>query len=333
MLRDFQQWLGPDGMRSLVAALVFTGLASTALGIAADGAWVTTVQSLLVIAFLGSATVIIGHKLGPYGQRRLFFSILPALGLAILAVLAPSGLLPFLLGGAFGWVLASQFFIREPTVMEYKVAVKHMRNQAYQDAIQAISELVRAEPKTIEHLDFRARLFQLDGQVKSAIQDYEKIIGLDEADPRGYSGLAGIYVQEGDFEQAKHYSQLAFERSHTSPAMLHDLALIEDRLSNHQAVINHIDHALERGLHESRLLLLAYLWQARAYAALGQLEEAEAALKQVAQQKRGLKEWQNILQDPQSETVRHVYADDIHVAERVVLFNQTNVEKVFGESS
>ncbi len=330
MLRDFQQWLGPANVRALILALIFTGLVSAVLGFVADGDWVITVQSLLFIVFLASATIIIGRKLGPYGQRRLFFSILPALGLAILAVIAPSAWLPFLLGGAFGWVLAAQFFIREPTIMEYKTAIKHMRNQDYQAAINTISELIRAEPKVLEHLDFRARLFQLDGQTQAAIQDYEKMIALDENDPRGYSGLAAIYVQMGNFEKARYYSLLAFERSQTSPALLHDLALIEDRLGNYQSVIDYIDRAIAHGLRESRLLLLGYLWQARAYAALGQTEKAENTLKKVAQQKRGLKEWQNILEDSQAETVRHIYAEDIHLAERVIVFHQISIEKIFG---
>lgn len=332
MLQDLRQWLGPDGIRTLIGALVATGISSTLIGTVADGAWVITIQSLLALSFLATATVVIGTRMGPYGQRRLFFTLLPALGIAAIATIAPVQFAPFILGGAFGWVLAAQFFVREETVMEYKVAVRHMRNQEYQDAIKSVSQLVRAEPDVIEHLDFRARLFQLDEQVKNAVRDYEKITELNPDDPRGYSGLAGIYVQQGEFEQAQHYSQLAFERSDSSPAMLHDLALIEDRLGNSQAVINHIDNAIESGLRESRLLLLGYLWQARAYHHLDQIEDAEAALQRVAQQKRGFKEWKQIIADPQSDAVRHIYADDIKLAERVVLFEQTTVEKVFGAS-
>lgn len=329
MLRDIRLWLGPQRINLLIAALVVTGLLSVLLGLAADGGWVTTAQSILAIAFIGAAVTITATRMAPAGRRRLLFTVGPSLGLGVLAFLAPANLFPFILGGAFGWLLAAQFFVQEPTLMEYRVAVRHMRKEEYREAIKVINKLVKDEPRNLEHLDFRARLFQLNGNTKNAMDDFELMLKIAPDDPRGYSGLSGIYVQKNDFETARDFSEKAFEREPNNPAVPHDLAMIEDRLGNSDAVIDYIHEAQQLGLRESRLLLLAYLWLARAHHHLGEAQAADAALAKLLQQRQGLNEWKRILADEQSATVRKTYEDDIATAQKAIDFKLTSAAKLF----
>jgi tetratricopeptide (TPR) repeat protein len=329
LLRDIRFWLGTDRINIILGALLATGIGSIVLGLVADGGWVTTVQSLLAITFIAVAVVVIGSRMGPAGRRRLFFTLGPSLGLAVLAFVLPANFFPFVLGGAFGWILAAQFFMQEPTLMEYREAVRHMRKQEYKEAIKVLNGLVKDEPGNLEHLDFRARLFQLNGNTKNAMTDFEKMMEVAPDDPRAYTGMSGIYVRKGDFATAREYSEKAFLREPNDPAAPHDLAMIEDRLGNSEAVVDYIEEAKKLGLREQRLLLLAHLWQARAYHRLGELEDADAALAQMKRYRQGLSEWQRILEDTQAKTVRKIYEYDISVAQRAFDFKLDSADKLF----
>lgn len=332
MLRDFRNWLGPERVQIIVGTLIFTGLASIALGLLVNADWVSTVQSLLALAFIAIATVLIGGRMGVAGRRRLFFTIGPALAIGVLALFLPGNIAPFVLGGAFGWLIAAQFFIREPILMEYRVAIRHMRDKDYKAAIAVIDKLLKSDPQNLEHLDFRARLHQLNKKTPQAIKDYERMIEIQADDPRGYSGLSGIYVQRGDFEQARHYSLQTLAYAEHNPAATHDLALIEDRLGNSEAVINYVERSFEYGMKESRLLLLSYLWLVRAYTRLGEEDAADAALKKLKQQRQGLREWQRIIEDEQSETVRGIYAADVALAAKAIEFDMNAARPLFEEA-
>lgn len=332
MLRDIRFWLGPNRINIILVSLLLTGITSIGLGFVADSDWVTTAQSMLAIAFIGVVVIVVGSRMAPAGRRRLFFTVGPALALGVLAFVLPANYFPFVLGGAFGWLLAAQFFMQEPTLMEYREAVRHMRNQEYKEAVKVINKLVKDEPRNLEHLDFRARLFQLSGNTKNAIEDFEHMIKIAPDDPRAYTGLSGIYVRRGDFETARSFSEKALDREPNNPATPHDLAMIEDRLQNSTAVIDYIDEAKRLGMRESRLLLLAYLWLARAHHRLGETAEADAALAKMKQQRQGLNEWKRILDDEQSATVRQIYEADIALAERAFDFKLDSTAKLFESS-
>ncbi|HEX2906636.1 MAG TPA: hypothetical protein VHO69_07245, partial [Phototrophicaceae bacterium] len=59
-------FLGPNGTRALIVWLAFTGLASLILNAFVNQYdWVRPVQTLLVLAFLIGAAVIVGVRLPP----------------------------------------------------------------------------------------------------------------------------------------------------------------------------------------------------------------------------------------------------------------------------
>lgn len=329
MVRQFIAWLGPSRRRLLVVSLIVTGIASLLLAaFAGDESWSLTLQTLLALVFLAIATLTIGSRMERAGRQRLFLTVGPALGLAALSGFVPD-YSTLVLGMAFGWLLVAQFLIRENMQPEYKTAVKHLRKQEYREAIEAISDLIKREPKEPNHLRFRAELHRLSGHLGAAIKDYDKVRRLAPDSPEGYNGLAEVYLQKGEFEQARQYALEAFEREPDYWAAPYNLGMIEDRLGDSEAVVEHLTIVLEKGLPDSRHRLLTQLWLARAHFRLGNMRAAEQAIEQMRRERKGLKEWQTILQDAQSATLREVLGADVQLAERTFDDNVT-ADDLFG---
>lgn len=319
MFRQILVWLGPRRVRVLVGTLVVTGIASLLLvAFARDKSWSLPAQTLLMLVFLVIATVTVATRMPPQARRRIFFTIVPALGLAGVGVVAPSNLFGIAMGAAFGWLLAAQFFMRDRVRMEYKAAIRHMRRENYKQAIDLISDLIKKEPKQVDHVLFRARLNQVAGQTAGAIKDYEKVTRLEPELPDGYNGLAEIYLQKGDYTQARQHALEAFQRQPDFWVAPYNLAMIEDRLKQSQAVVDHLGAVLERGLPDSRHRLLSYLWLARAHYRLGNTEAANRALEALKRETRGMKEWQVILKSEQSTSLRHEFERDIQLAAQII---------------
>ncbi len=330
MVRQFVRWLGPERVRLLIVLLIVTGLSSLVLAaFAGDESWSVTLQTLLALSFLGVATLIIGSRMNGASRQRLFLTVGPALGLAAL-----SGLLPdysmVILGMAFGWLLVAQFLIRENMQPEYRTAVKHLRKQEYKEAIDAISGLIKREPKDPQHLRFRAELHRLSGHLGAATKDYDKVRRLAPDAPEGYNGLAEVYLQKGEFQQAHEYALQAYQCEPDYWVAPYNLGMIEDRLGDNNGAIEHLTVVLEKGLPDSRHRLLTYLWLARAHYRLDDVAAANQNLKRMQREGKGLKEWQMILADEQSTTVRKVLEADVRLAERV-LENDVSAEELFGD--
>lgn len=331
MFGQLTRWLGKERSATLGGALIATGLASLMVNLlAGDAAWSLVVQTILVVIFLGVATWTVGSRLQGSGRMRLFFTVLPSLGLVLLALILPSSIFPLMLGLAFGWLVASQFLLRHRMSPEYKTAIKYLRKQEYKKAAEAITELIYQEPDDPNHYRFRAEMYRLAGQMNKAIQDYEKACQVAPDDPTGYNGLAEVYLQKGEFETARHHAQEALTREADYWVAPYNLGMIEDRLDNSPAVIEHLNSVLKRGLPDSRHRLLTYFWLARAYYRLGEADMAEKMLDKMMHEKAGLKEWLIILEDEQASTLRGVLADDVELA-RAVIENHADADGVFGE--
>lgn len=333
MIQQFTRWLGKTRTRLLVGSLVVTGLVSLALvAVVGNERWSIIVQTLLALLFLTIVVTTIGTRMEPSGRLRLFFTVGPSLGLVALSLLLPN-LLPILLGMALGWLLAAQFFIRDRMQMEYKVAIKHARRQEYAEAIQAMRSLIKREPYKPDHLRFRGELQRLAGQLDVAIKDYEKAIKLAPNAPEGYSGLAEVYLQQGNLEQAKLYTTKAYKLAPTYWVAPYNLGMIEDRLGNSAAVVEHLSMVVKQGLPDSRHRLLTYLWLARAHHRLGQSTEVTHALEHLRHEGKGLKEWQTIMAAPEATVVKKMLQADVDLAASILKENQAPPEHFFSEGA
>jgi predicted Zn-dependent protease len=330
MLQEVGRWLGTTHTRILLGTFIVTGLASLALNVAGKGeAWALNAQTLLVVAFLVVAGLIVGSRMKRAARLRLAVMLVPALGLSVVATLVPAEWFTMVLGLAFGWLIAVQFFLRDTLNPEYKTAVKHLRKQEFKEAAQAITPLIEREPDDPQHLNFRAEMYRLNGQMNQALADYQKIIEVAPEIGLGYNGLAEVYLQQKKYQQAHEAALTAFKYSPDDWVAPYNLGMIEDRLNESQGAVEHLSHVLNQGLPDSRHRLLTYLWLARAHYRLGDMNAADEALRKMRKEQNGLKEWQTILADPQAATFRTVLADDVELA-RLALQNLQGAQALFG---
>jgi tetratricopeptide (TPR) repeat protein len=309
----FAIFLGPARLRALFVVIATTGLLSLILN-AVQGTWVTAAQTLLLIAALVGAAVIVIGKLDAEDRGHWLAVIAPAVGAVILAVtVLPQYVLP-LVGAALGWIVAGLFFFRSRAPMEYQAAVKSLRKAEYADAVKSMDSLIKREPKVAEHYRFRAELLRVWGKLDRAKRDYAKMAELDPKSAVAYNGLAEVDLQAGDYESALDAGKRAAKLAPDEWVALYNLGMIEDRLERSADAVEHLNKALALKVPDARHRLLIYLYLSRAHARLGDNAAAQDALIQMRKQKNGLEEWQKILESDQAETLRAVLGGDVEAA-------------------
>ncbi|MCI0713533.1 MAG: tetratricopeptide repeat protein [Chloroflexi bacterium] len=319
MLSQIRHWLGKERTYVLVGSLMVTGLLSLVLNItASDEEWSLTAQTLLVIAFLGIGTWIIAGRLSAETRLRFLFTIIPALGLGLLSIIVPGEFFALIIGLAFGWLLAAQFLMRNRIPREYKDAIKALRRADYTEAARHVTQLIKQEPENLNHYQFRAEMYRLDGKMSKAIKDYEKINSIRPDSPVGYNGLSEVYLQQSQYDLALKNAREALKREPDLWVAPYNLGMIEDRLQDSQNVIEHLSMALKSGLPDSRHRLLTYLWLARAHYRLGDETTADEVLIKLRQERKGLGEWSIIMDEDAASTLRAVLEDDIKLARRAI---------------
>jgi tetratricopeptide (TPR) repeat protein len=318
MVKQFTRWLGPFRVRILIGTLVISGLISLLLNIfARNAAWSITAQTVLVLVFLLIVTLTVSSRLHARNQQKMSITLLPALGLAALGIVLPQ-FLPLLLGGALGWLFISQIFVRDRLRMEYKTAIKHMRNKEYKQAIRVMTDLINSDKDNPDHYLFRAQINRLASKLDAAEHDYRRVINLAPLAANGYNGLSEVYFQMGKYDLARENAAEAYRLEPDYWVAPYNLGMVEDRLEQSEAVIEHMQTVLNQGLPDSRHRLLTYLWLARAYYRLGNNEGAEQSLTSLRKEAKGLKEWQTILDDEQGKIIRRILEEDIQLAEKAM---------------
>lgn len=309
----FSLFLGPARLRALFLVIASTGLLSLILN-AFKGDWVTPVQSLLLLVALVGAAVIILGKMDAEERGHWLGILAPALGALLLAVtVLPQFTLP-LVGAAVGWIVAGAFFFRTRGPMEYQQAIKHLRKSEYAEAVKTMDILIKQEPRKPEHYRFRAELLRVWGKLDKAKKDYQRMTELDPKSAVAFNGLAEVYLQAGQYDEAREAAQRAAALAPDEWVALYNLGMIEDRLAESPAAIEHLEQALALKVPEARHRLLIYLYLARANARLGNREAAQAAAAHLHKLKNGLEEWQKILASDQAETLRAVLGADVAAA-------------------
>ncbi len=318
MVNQLVNWLGLRRTRMVIALLVGAALSSALLQVAfRDAAWLLTGQLSVIWLLFGGLTVILGSRLPRRGQRRLWLALGPGLLLLGLGVLVPDWVL-FFGGAGLGWMVAAQLVLRNRVRMEYQAAIRHLRRSEYDQAVAIMDSLVKAEPDAPEHRRFRAELYRLAGNMRKAIVDYERVIKLDPQGTAGYTGLAEIYAQQGDYEQARDYALAALERDPFGWMTAYNLGMIEDRLGASEDVVDHVQRALAAGIPHSRYRLLARLWLARSYYRLGQRDAAREQVEQMRKQAAGLRDWHAVFESEQAAALRGMLEDDVQRAQQFV---------------
>lgn len=317
-LRRFGDMLGPRRLTALFLLLGVTGLASLILN-AVSEPWAVTVQSALLLVFVGGAVGIIFSALDSFERGRWFGILTPAFGLVVLGTTVfyqQSGLF---LGLAFGWIVAAQLVFNPRGPMAYQQAVKAMRKGDYETATKSLDALIRQEPKNPGHYRFRAEIHRLNGKFNAAKRDYKKLIELGpEHAAVGYNLLAEVHLQAGELNDALAAGRKAYELASDEWVAAYNLGMVEDRLRMNEEALSHLDAALAIGVPDARHRLLIHLYRARAAVRLGQDERARQALADLRHERRALKEWRKLLASDQAETLRAVIGSDVEAAERLI---------------
>jgi tetratricopeptide (TPR) repeat protein len=310
-------WLGPQRAQLFFFLLAITGLVSLILNaVGQQYSWVRIVQSFLLIAFLVGASLIIISRFPPDDRKQMRLALTPSLFAIAIGLLFPQYLLFFAIA-AIGWLFIALLIVRGRVSQEYQTAIKHMRNNEFDEAIKVINDLIKREPDKADHRRFRAELFRLSGKIKRARADYEKVIELTPESGVGYNGLAEVYLQDGEYEQALGYAKKALELEPDHWVAPYNLGMIEDRLNMSTETLDHLSQALKVGVHDSRHLLLIHLWMARAYQRLGKSAEVADQIAKLKKERTGLEEWKTIFENDAASVLRDVLEDDVQLAARL----------------
>ncbi len=321
LIQNFRLWLGENRFWALMGMLIVTGLASLVLQFTnLDSAIVS--QNALLGAFLLGTILIIGSRMDVEQRGRWAAILVPSFGLVILGVIFLPQYLLIFLGAAFGWaVIGLMLFGNSRTPMQYRQAIKAMRDNDYPTAVSAMDSLIKDDPSDPNHYRFRAELLRLWGKLGRARRDYQAMLDKasnDEDKAVAYNGLAEVDLQAGNYETALESAKKAYDFAPDEWVAAYNLGMIADRMADNTLAIDSLKKALDANIPDSRHRLLVYLWQARAYARQNQPEQVHSAVQSLKREKDGLKEWQKILPEEQAKVLREVISDDIALAEQLI---------------
>jgi tetratricopeptide (TPR) repeat protein len=313
--------------RLLLALFGLTGGASLVLRAGfADESWSVSAQTGLVVIFLAAALIVISGVLRRDIRQRVYLALLPVIAALALAVILPDLLLLFL-GLSLGWLLGSQMLMREGGPSDYKRAVKAMRKQDYQKAVEHMNTLIKREPDDPQHYQFRATLHRLRDDLRRAQADYERVINLTPDSPVGPNGLAEVHLQKGNLPEARRWADEAYQKAPDDWIAVYNLGMIAERQQDDEAALRYLNEALNLKMSGSRHRLLAKFWLAKIHYRRGEPDESKKAVRELAKEKSGLREWQAIMESPESASIRHTMQDDIRMAE--ALANGKSLANVF----
>lgn len=321
LFHTFRAWLGEGRFWTLAGMFVVTGLASLALQfVNADNSLVS--QNALLGAFLLGAILIIGSRMDVEQRGRWSAILVPSFGLVILGVLFLPQYLLLFMGAAFGWAIIGLFIFGDSrTPMQYRQAIKAMRDKDYKAAVETMDDLIKQEPDIPNHYRFRAELLRLWGKLGRARRDYQIMVEKSDKDADlavAYNGLAEVDLQASKFSDALESAQKAYELAPDEWVAAYNLGMIADRLNDTQLTLDSLEKALSANIPDSRHRLLVYLWQARAHMRQSQTQQAETAIENLKREKKGLGEWQKILPDKQASVLRAVLEDDVKIASELL---------------
>jgi len=279
-------------------------------------------QNALLGAFIVGAIVIIGSRMDVEQRGRYASILIPSFGLVFIGVTWFPQYVWLFMGAAFGWaVIGLLLFGNAGSPLQYRQAIKAMRDNDYKTAVEAMDSLIKEEPDDPNHYRFRAELLRLWGKLGRARRDYQTMLEKSDHDADravAYNGLAEVDLQAKKFQEALASAQQAYDLAPDEWVAAYNLGMIADRLGDAPLALDSLKKALKTDIPDSRHRLLVYLWQARAYARQNDISSAKASLDSLKKEQAGLKEWQKILPDEQANVLREVLQADVSLADALI---------------
>jgi tetratricopeptide (TPR) repeat protein len=177
-----------------------------------------------------------------------------------------------------------------------------------------MTALIKREPDDPQHYTFRATLHRLRDDLRRAQSDYERVMKLSPESPVGPNGLAEIHLQKGQLEEARRWADEAYQKAPDDWIAVYNLGMIAERQQDDEAALRYLNEALNLKMSGSRHRLLAKFWLAKIHYRRSETHESEKAVRELAKEKSGLREWQAIMESPESASIRATMQDDIRMA-------------------
>jgi tetratricopeptide (TPR) repeat protein len=236
----------------------------------------------------------------------------------------PQNQLAFL-GAAFGWLLVGlMIFGRSNAPLQYREAIKAMRQQKYKEAVDTLDSLIKEEPDNANHYRLRGRILRLWGKTGRARRDYESMIEYSPNDglrAEAYNELSELELQAQNYDKALEAAQKAADLLPNDWIAAYNLGMVQDRLGQSKDVIESLQKALDARVKDSRHRLLIYLWMTRAYARLGQEDKAAETIDKLKKEQSGLRDWQQMLSCEEASVLQGIMAADVELAAQLISGN------------
>lgn len=123
---------------------------------------------------------------------------------------------------------------------DYLETVKLLKNNQLQDAENKINNLIQQNPKEANFYNLQAVLESLRKENKLSINSFKKAIKIDPKNFRSHLGVASVFLQSGDFSQAKKYTNSALyidDKSAHAYILLAKIAYQENKLQEVESIL------------------------------------------------------------------------------------------------
>ena len=144
------------------------------------------------------------------------------------------------------------------------------------------------------------------------------MIALLPDSPIGYNGLSEVSLQAGNLQDALDAAERTVQLAPKDWTAWYNLGMVQDRLEQSQLVVENLQQAISLKVPDARHRLLIYLYLYRAYTRLNDTESANQSLEEMKKQKKGLQEWETILENEQAETLRDILVEDVQTARELM---------------
>jgi tetratricopeptide (TPR) repeat protein len=113
-------------------------------------------------------------------------------------------------------------------------------------ALQEVENVLRTNPDLPNAQNMKAEILYAQGQKQEAISQYEHLIKEHADFFQAYLSLGNLYLQEGQFEQAKAIFEQVPQPGDNDKNVLYGLALAQEKCGNKEAAIKTYERALKK---------------------------------------------------------------------------------------
>ena len=126
------------------------------------------------------------------------------------------------------------------------LAFSSINNGDWENALSVINDILSFMPHDTQALNMLGYYQEKQGQLKEAIQTYQKVIEIDGSCYSAYNSIAYINIQlKGDPKRSLDLSQVALNNDNNNPAYLDTVGFIYMEMGKYEEAEKYLNQALE----------------------------------------------------------------------------------------